>query len=176
MPKMKRKDLINLMIKAEALLTGEFKLRSGKTSNYYIDKYKFLTNTAIMNELAKLLVEHTTDIKCIAGAELGGVPLATATALYCGLPTLFVRNQKKEYGSEKQLEGDLKTGDRVLLLEDVATTGGQILEAAKAIEAQGAVIDKIVSVVDREEGARENIEGAGYTYLSLFTKTELGVK
>lgn len=175
MPKMERKKLIKLLNES-AILHGEFKLRSGRTSNYYIDKYKFLTKPDILNELAKYLVEHTTNIDCIAGAELGGVPLATATSLYCGISTAFIRNQKKEYGSEKQLEGELKAGNKVLLLEDVATTGGQILEAAKVIEAAGAKVVKILSVVDREEGSRDSIEQAGYTYESLFTKTDLGVE
>jgi orotate phosphoribosyltransferase len=91
------------------------------------------------------------------------------------LPCVFIRNQKKDYGTAKQLEGMLGEGDQVALLEDVCTTGGQILEAAKVIEAQGAKIVKIIGTIDREEGARENIEGAGYVFEALFTKTDLGV-
>ena len=90
------------------------------------------------------------------------------------MPCVFIRNQKKDYGTAKQLEGNLGEGDQVALLEDVCTTGGQILEAAKVIEAQGATITKIIGTIDREEGARENIEGAGYLFEALFTKTDLG--
>ncbi len=111
----------------------------------------------------------------LAGAELGGIPLVTAASLASGLPCIFIRNQKKDYGTAKQLEGKLAAGDRVMLVEDVCTTGGQVLEAAKVIEAQQAEVLCIVGTIDREEGARENIEAAGYRFESLFTKTDLGV-
>lgn len=170
------KEDIAKRIAEVSLLTGEFTLRSGKKSHYYLDKYLFSTQPDILQELGKLFAEHITDeVTHLAGAELGGIPLVTATALASGKPCIFIRNQKKDYGTAKQLEGKLGEGDKVLLVEDVCTTGGQILEAAKVIEAQGAQIVKIVGTIDREEGARENIESAGYTFAALFTKTDLGV-
>ncbi|MEX0741654.1 MAG: hypothetical protein WD079_02580, partial [Phycisphaeraceae bacterium] len=120
----------------------------------------------------KRIDEQTTRL---AGAELGGIPLVAAASLATGLPCLFIRNQKKDYGTSQQLEGKLESNDRVVLLEDVCTTGGQILEAAKVIEATGASVTQIIGTIDREEGARENIEAAGYTFQALFTKTDLGV-
>lgn len=159
-----------------ALLRGEFTLRSGKKSHYYLDKYLFSTQPDILAALGKLFAEHVDDqTTLLAGAELGGIPLVTATSLTCGLPCLFIRNQKKEYGTAKQMEGKLDAGDRVMLVEDVCTTGGQILEAAQVIESAGAVVQKIVGTIDREEGARANIESAGYRFEALFTKTDLGV-
>ncbi len=159
-----------------ALLKGEFTLRSGRTSHYYLDKYLFSTQPDILEALGKLFAERLGDgVNKLAGAELGGIPLVTVASLASGLPCVFIRNQKKDYGTAKQLEGKLGEGDQVALLEDVCTTGGQILEAAKVIEAQGAKISKIIGTIDREEGARENIEGAGYTFEALFTKTDLGV-
>jgi orotate phosphoribosyltransferase len=92
-----------------------------------------------------------------------------------GLPCLFIRNQKKEYGTAKQLEGKLERGDRVMIVEDVATTGGQALEAAKVLREGGAEITAIVSVIDRMEGARENIQAAGIVFDSLFTVKDLGI-
>jgi orotate phosphoribosyltransferase len=159
-----------------ALLRGEFTLRSGRKSHYYLDKYLFSTQPDILAELGRMFAVRVPEgCTKLAGAELGGIPLVTAASLASGLPCVFIRNQKKDYGTGKQLEGQLGEGDRVLLVEDVCTTGGQVLEAAKVIEACGAEVVAIVGTIDREEGAREAIEGAGYRFESLFTKTDLGV-
>lgn len=159
-----------------ALLKGEFTLRSGRKSNYYLDKYLFSTQPDVLAELGKMFAARVSGgINKLAGAELGGIPLVTAASLASGLPCVFIRNQKKDYGTAKQLEGKLGEGDRVMMVEDVCTTGGQVLEAAKVIEATGAKVVKIVGTIDREEGARQNIEAAGYTFEALFTKTDLGV-
>ena len=111
----------------------------------------------------------------LAGAELGGIPLVTAASLASGLPTVFIRNARKDYGTAKQLEGLLEAGDRLMLLEDVCTSGGQVLEAAAVIEAAGGSVELILATIDREEGAREQIESAGYAFDALFTKSDLGV-
>ena len=160
-----------------SLLRGEFTLRSGRKSNYYLDKYRFETQPDVLKELGALFAQHISpDVVRIAGAELGAVPLAAATSMACGKPFVIVRNQKKDYGTSKLVEGILNPGDKVMIVEDVLTTGGQVLEAAKSLQDAGAVIDKIVAVIDRMEGARENIEGAGYTFEALFTTQDLGVK
>jgi orotate phosphoribosyltransferase len=93
-----------------------------------------------------------------------------------GLPFVIIRNAKKDYGTQKMYEGAIKKGDTVLLVEDVATTGGQVLEAARVITSLGASVEKIVAVIDRQEGARENIESAGYMFEALLTKTDLGIE
>jgi len=163
-------------IKAAALLRGEFTLRSGRKSKYYLDKYLFETQADILQALGyKFAATVTPEVNRLAGAELGGIPLVTAASIASGLPTVLIRNQKKDYGTAKQLEGKLEAGDRVLIVEDIATTGGQVLEAAKVIESTGAKVVKIVAVIDRQEGARENIEGAGFKFESLFTKSDLGI-
>lgn len=173
---MNREDLAR-RIADVALLRGEFKLRSGRTSNYYLDKYLFETQPDILRELGKLFAERVTaEVDRIAGAELGAVALAAVTSMACGKPFVIIRNQKKDYGTSKLVEGTLKEGERVLIVEDVLTTGGQVLEAAKSLEAAGAKVERIVAVIDREEGARQNIEGAGYQFEALFTTTDLGVK
>ena len=172
-----REDLAR-RIAAVALLHGEFTLRSGRKSHYYLDKYLFSTEPGILRELGRMFAERIepgSGINKLAGAELGGIPLVTAASLASGLPCVFIRNQKKDYGTAKQLEGSLGAGDAVLLVEDVCTTGGQVLEAAKVIEASGARVVKIVGTIDREEGARESIEAAGYRFEALFTKSDLGV-
>ena len=159
-----------------ALLHGQFTLRSGRTSAYYLDKYLFSTRPEVLSELAELFasrIPQGTDR--LAGAELGGIPLVTATALRSGLPCLFIRNSRKDYGTSKQLEGVLEAGDKVVLLEDVATTGGQALEAAEIMRGMGADVLKVIATIDRLEGARENFDAAGIEFESLFTKKDLGI-
>ena len=118
----------------------------------------------------------TEDVTLIAGAELGGVALAAATAMATGKNWIIVRNSKKGYGTGKLIEGVLKKGDVVLLVEDIATTGGQVLEATKVITEAGAEVKKIVCVIDRKQGAEENITNAGYKFESILTKDDLGIK
>jgi len=159
-----------------ALLRGEFTLRSGRKSSYYLDKYLFETEPDILAALGERFATFVDDsVDRVAGAELGGIPLVAATAMACGRPMVLIRNQKKEYGTAKQLEGKLEASDRVLIVEDVATTGGQVLEAAAVLKQAGAEVTAIVAVIDRQEGAREHIEGAGYRFEALLTKGDLGI-
>ncbi len=176
-----REDLARAIADA-ALLRGTFTLRSGRTSSYYLDKYRFSTRPEVLGPLSHLFAERIARIAAdrgrvdrLAGAELGGIPLVAATCLVSGHPTLFVRNAKKDYGTAKQLEGVVNPGDKVVFLEDVATTGGQALEAVGVLRAAGAEVVAIICTIDRLEGARENIEKAGIRFEALFTKRDLGV-
>lgn len=177
------RDALARQIANACVLRGTFTLRSGRTSSYYVDKYLFSTRPEILRDLGPLFAERVrsmerasnTKVNRLAGAELGGIPLVTVAAMSTGLPCVFVRNQKKNYGTAKQLEGKLDAGDRVILLEDVATTGGQALEAVEAIKATGATVLGVIATIDRQEGARENIENAGLRFDALFTKAELGI-
>src|SRR5205085_9890532 len=96
-----------------------------------------------------------TNVDRIAGAELGAVPLAAVTSIACGKPCVFIRNQKKEYGTAKLIEGELKAGETVMIVEDILTTGGQVIEAAQSLKDAGAKVARIVAVIDRREGAGE---------------------
>ncbi|MCI0498653.1 MAG: orotate phosphoribosyltransferase [Planctomycetales bacterium] len=170
------KQQLTKRIKEVAYLEGDFVLRSGKRSKYYMDKYLFETQPDVLRQLGKEFCRHLTkDVTLIAGAELGGVALAAATAMEANKPWIIVRNSKKDYGTSKMVEGVLKAGDVVLLVEDIATTGGQVLEAARIITEAGATVKKIVCVIDRKQGARENIEGAGFVFDSIITKEDLGI-
>jgi orotate phosphoribosyltransferase len=169
---------------AEAcLLRGTFTLRSGRTSSYYLDKYRFSTRPELLGPVADLLADrarsllepHAGKAHRLAGAELGGIPLVTACALRLGLPALFVRNAKKDYGTAKQLEGELNAGDVVVLFEDVATSGGQAVEAVDVLRDLGAMVAGVVTTIDRQEGARETVEAAGVPFHAIFTKADLGV-
>lgn len=161
-------------IASVSLLRGTFTLRSGRISNYYLDKYMFSTQPDVLKALGEMFAARIpAGTTRLAGAELGGIPLVSAASMASGLPCVFIRNQKKDYGTAKQLEGVLKAGDRVVIVEDVATTGGQALEAAKVIQAQGGIPTHIIATIDRLEGARESIEAAGIAFESLFTVKEL---
>jgi orotate phosphoribosyltransferase len=173
---MTREELIK-RIKETAYLEGDFILRSGKRSKYYLDKYLFETCPDILKALGEEFAGHMTDdVTLIAGAELGGVALAASTAMATGKNWVIIRNSKKGYGTGKIVEGVLKAGDVVLLVEDIATTGGQVLEAAGIIDEAGATVKKIVCVIDRRHGAEENINKAGYKFESILTKDDLGIK
>jgi orotate phosphoribosyltransferase len=170
------KQTLAKRIKETAYLEGDFTLRSGKKSKYYLDKYLFETQPDILAALGARMAERRgPTVTRIGGAELGGVALAAAAGLACGLPFFIVRNSKKDYGTSKLIEGLLLEGDTVLLVEDIATTGGQVLEAAKVITAAGGQVEKIVAVIDRQEGARENIEAAGHVFESILTRQDLGI-
>ncbi len=170
------KAALTARIKESSYLEGDFVLRSGKRSKYYMDKYLFETQPDILKALGEEFCKHLTDdVTLIAGAELGGVALAAATAMEANKPWIIVRNSKKDYGTSKMVEGKLSEGDVVLLVEDICTTSGQILEAAKIITEAGATVKKIVCVIDRLQGGRENAEGAGYVFDSIITKEDLGI-
>jgi orotate phosphoribosyltransferase len=160
-----------------ALLRGEFTLRSGRKSNYYLDKYRFETQPDVLQALGRMFTERVgPKVDRIAGAELGAVPLAAVTSIHCGKPCVFIRNQKKDYGTSKLVEGVLNPGETVMIVEDVLTTGGQVLESCKVLTGMGVKIDRIVAVIDRLEGARANIEGEGFVMESLFTTRDLGIE
>ena len=141
-----------------------------------MDKYLFETCPDILKALGEEFAKHVTDdVTLIAGAELGGVALAAATAMTSNKNWIIVRNSKKGYGTSKMVEGLLKEGDVVLLVEDIATTGGQVIEAAKIITEVNATVKEIVCVIDRKQGAKENITQAGYKFASIMTKEDLGI-
>lgn len=177
---MDRTELANAIASA-ALLRGDFTLRSGRRSSYYLDKYLFTTRPELLAPLAGMFADRVRAIAAasgvdrLAGAELGGIPLVTATGLATGLPFVFVRNQKKDYGTAKQLEGALKPGEKVVLLEDVATTGGQAAEAIAVLREAGAEVIAVIAAIDRGEGAGGAIEAVGCRFDAIFTKHDLGV-
>ncbi len=162
-------------IKETAFLEGDFLLRSGKRSKYYLDKYLFETQPDILAELGKRLAPFADDVEVIAGPELGAVALATATGLATGKPFTLVRKEAKDYGTSKLIEGTPVEGRDVLLVEDIGTTAGAALQAAEALRLAGANIKRIVFAVDRLQGARENVEAAGYEFHAILTKDDMGI-
>ena len=164
------------LVKDTALLIGEFTLSSGRKSNYYLDKYRIETRPDILHAVADGLIPKlpsNTDI--LAGPELGAIPLVTAVGLKTGIPFLLVRKKAKEYGTKNVVEGLFEKGQNVVLIEDVLTTGTQAVTAANSLKEIGLNVLKIVCVIDREEGAREAVESAGYVFDPLLTRTMFGI-
>ena len=159
---------------AASQLTGTFVLRSGRMADRYFDKYRFESDpsllAAIVEEMAPLVPAGTDGL---AGLELGGVPIATMLSARTGLPTFFVRKQAKKYGTEKTCEGGDIRGLRLLIVEDVVTTGGQILLSAQDLRAEGAVVSHALCVIDREAGGAERVGAEAIELHALFTMADL---
>ena len=157
-------------------LTGSFLLRSGKTSNEYFDKYQFESDPKLLLELAKGMVAMIPGGTDYLGAlEMGGIPVATALSLQTGIPVVFVRKSAKDYGTCKFAEGPAIKGKRLLLIEDVITTGGQVVTSATDLRSEGAIVEHVLCVIDRSEGQTQKIEQAGLKHRALFTMAELKV-
>lgn len=174
---MDKKELGNL-IKEAAYLEGDFILRSGKRSKYYLDKYLFSTKPRILKPLAEEIsraLPQDQEYDYLAGPELGAVAIVSAVSLVVNKPFIIVRKAEKEYGTKKLFEGQLEKGKKVVIIEDVLTTGGAALKSAVLLRDWGANVVEIIGVVDREEGARENIEKEGFKMKAVFTKSELGI-
>lgn len=161
-------------IREASYLTGEFRLRSGNISNFYWDKYRFESDpallTAIAEEMAKLL-----PLSCdgLAGLELGGIPLATALSLQTGIPCFYVRKEAKTYGTCNLIEGGVKEGSTLVVIEDVITTAGQVCTSIEQIRAAGYIVEHVVAVIDRQAGGEKKIKELGCSFASVFTLTAL---
>ncbi len=171
------RDQLREALVAAAYLEGDFILRSGKRSRYYLDKYRFETRPDLLGPLgariAAIVEEHCPDADRLAGPELGAVALATAASLAGGLPFLLVRKAAKEYGTSKRIEGVFEPGEKVCLVEDVVTSGGALLESVAALRGAGLVVDTAVCVVDREEGGADALARQAVRLRPIFRAGEL---
>jgi len=164
-------------IRDAALLEGDFVLRSGRRSSYYLDKYRFGTRPDLLRALGKAIAqavrEHEPAAVRLAAPELGAVPLATAAALELDLPFVIVRSRAKEYGTANRIEGAFDHGDCVCLVEDVVTSGGAAIEAVEALREAGLRVSNAVCVVDREEGGVDALARAAVRLRCLFRGAEI---
>ncbi len=160
-----------------ALLEGDFVLRSGKRSQWYLDKYRFETDPTLLRALGERLAEAAAEVEPgaarLAGPALGAVALAASGAMASGLPFIIVRGETKEYGTANRIEGPFAPGELVCLLEDVVTSGGALVEAVAAVRAAGLVVRHAVCVVDREEGGADALARIGVRLSALYRASEL---
>lgn len=155
-------------------LTGKFLLRSGSYSSEYFDKYLFESDPtilkAIASEMAKMIPEG---VEVLAGLEMGGIPLTAALSMETGIPAAFVRKKAKSYGTCRIAEGSPLNGKKVLIIEDVVTSGGQIMISSQEMKSEGAIITDVLCVIDREAGGKDALRNSGLTLHPLFTMTDL---
>ena len=159
-----------------AHLTGTFTLRSGTTSNEYFDKYRFEADPALLRDIAAAMAPLVpSGIDALAGLELGGVPIATALSLETGLPARFVRKEAKTYGTCQLAEGGDVDGMRLLVVEDVVTTGGSMVDAIAAVRETGATVAAAAVIVDRGDQGAKLFADNGGPYRALLTYADLGI-
>lgn len=165
-------ELLEALLESDALRFGEFELAHGGTTEYYVDKYRFETDPRSLKRVAEAFASRLRD-ETLAGVALGAVPLVTATSLESGLPYVIVRKSQKAYGTGNRIEGELPESGEVVVLEDIATTGKSALTAVEALREMGATVERVLVVVDREEGAAETFAGTGIEIEALLTASEL---
>ena len=170
-------DELGAKLREHALLEGDFVLRSGRRSTYYLDKYRFETLPELLGPIGERLAaavrEHEPDATRLAGPALGAVALAASASLESGLPFLIVREAAKEYGTANRLEGVFEPGETVCVIEDVVTSGGALAEAVAALRDAGLVVRNAVCVVDREEGGADALARIGVRLRSLYRAADL---
>ena len=165
-------DLLEALRAADAVRYGEFELSHGGTSDYYVDKYRFETDPRCLRLIARAFAERV-DEPTLAGVALGAVPLVAVTSVETGRPYVIARKKQKEYGTGNLIEGELEEGERVVVLEDIATTGQSAADAVEALRKAGAVVERVLVVVDRGEGARELLAEHDVELDALLTAEEL---
>jgi orotate phosphoribosyltransferase len=168
---------LKLAIREVAYLEGDFLLRSGRRSPYYLDKYRFETQPEILaalgDRIANAVAEFEPEATRLACPELGAVTLAAAASLASGLPFVIVRNEAKEYGTANRIEGVFEEGEEVCLVEDIVTSGGALLEAVDALRVAGLTVRTAVCVVDREEGGAKALRAHDVHLQPLFRAADL---
>ena len=155
-------------------LHGEFTLRSGKISDTYFDKYRFESDPKLLKEIAQqmsLLIPKNTEV--LAGLEMGGIPIVTMLSQITNLPCAFIRKEAKGYGTCQYAEGTDLTGKKIVLIEDVVSSGGAIIDAVKKLHADKIEVEIAVCVIDRQTGGKEILTENGINLLSVLTKEDL---
>jgi orotate phosphoribosyltransferase len=170
------KELIQALKDCGAVKFGDFTLASGRKSTYYIDIKKATSDPGTLKLIASRIVtiikEQNICVEAIGGVAVGGIPLATAVSLASGLPLVIVRKSLKDYGTGGRFIGDIE-GRSLLMVEDVTTTGGSVIEAIKSLRDEGAVVDTVITVVDRDEGALNGLSALDVKLVPLVSASDL---
>ena len=161
-------------IKEAAEIHGDFTLRSGNKSTLYFDKYRFEADPVLLGDIAKEMVALVPrGVEVLCGLEMGGIPIVTMLSHHTKLPASFVRKFRKEYGTCRYAEGAELVGKRILLVEDVVSSGGAILDAAGMLREDGIAVETALCVIDRETGGKEKLAKAGIRLISLLRASDL---
>ncbi len=170
---MEKEELITLLKDCGAIQFGSFVLTSGAVSNYYIDIKKASTKPLILKKIATAMSEYTKGYDLIAGMELGAVPLVVALSLETDIPYVIIRKDKREHGTGKQIEGEDVKDKKVLIIEDVTTSGGSVVKTIQILREGKALVDEVLVVVDRESGAEEKLKNADVSFIPLLSVSDI---
>ena len=170
---MNKKELIQHLKDCGAVQFGRFVLTSGAVSDHYIDIKKASTNPEILKKIAEAMSKHTEGYDLLAGMELGAVPVVVALSLESGVPYVIIRKEKREHGTSKQIEGDDVKGKKVLVVEDVTTSGGSVIKTIQILRESKAEVDKVLVVVDREGDAWEKLQNLNVDFVPLLSVSEI---
>jgi len=173
---MEKKRLVELLKDCGAVRYGKFVLTSGAVSDYYIDIKKASTRPDVLKEIAEMIKPYLRGYDVVAGMELGAVPLATALSLTGGVPMVIIRKEKRVHGTRKQIEGEDVNGKKVLVVEDVTTSGGSALRSVQVLRNNGAIVDRVITVVDRQSGAKEKFKKINVELISLLSVSDILLK
>ncbi len=170
---MDKEELIELLKECKAIQFGRFVLTSGAISDYYIDIKKASTNPRILKKIAEAMAEYAKGYDLLAGMELGAVPLIVALSLEVKIPYAIIRKEKREHGTSKQIEGAEVKGKKVLIIEDVTTSGGSVLKSIRILRDSGALVDEVVVVVDREAGTERKLQELDVSFIPLLSVSDI---
>lgn len=170
---MNKTELIELLKECGAIQFGRFVLTSGAVSDYYIDIKKASTSPKILKKLAEAMTEYTEGYDILAGMELGAVPLVVALSLETNIPYVIIRKEKREHGTSKQIEGAEVKGKKVLVIEDVTTSGGSVIKTIKIIRENKGIVDEAIVIVDRESGAEQKLQAGDVSFIPLLSVSDI---
>jgi orotate phosphoribosyltransferase len=168
-----KSEIIDLLKQCKAIQFGKFVLTSGAVSSYYIDIKKASTNPSILQKITQAMIPHAKEYDMLAGMELGAVPLVVSLSLQTNLPYVIIRKEKRGHGTSKQIEGDDVNNKKVLIIEDVTTSGGSIVKTIQILRERNAVVDKSLVVVDRESGAKEKLKHLDVQLIPLISVNDI---
>ncbi len=170
---MNKNELVKLLKECGAIKFGRFVLTSGAISDYYIDIKKASTNPNVLKKIANEMSTYTEGYDILAGLELGAVPLVVALSLETNIPYVIIRKEKREHGTSKQIEGDKVKNKRVLIIEDVTTSGGSVVKSVNAIRKNQGKVDEVLVIVDRESGAEKKLRNLDVNFIPLLSVSDI---
>jgi orotate phosphoribosyltransferase len=170
---MNKDNFVKLLEDCGAIKFGRFVLTSGAVSNYYIDIKKASTSPKILKKIANEMSKYTEGYDILAGMELGAVPLVVALSLETNIPYVIIRKEKKGHGTSKQIEGEEVKNKRVLIIEDVTTSGGSVIKSINAIRKNQGKVDEVLVIVDRESGAEKKLQNLDVNFIPLLSVSDI---